>query len=140
MLQHAFKYIGVRELDGPADHPEIMRFFETAGHGWVNSEETPWCSAALCQVVSDAGFEHTGSLRARSWLDWGDPVPQGDQRPGDVAVLWRVSRKSVYGHVGLYLSERDGNLCLLGGNQSNEFKVKKYKAWRLLEYRRAPGT
>lgn len=144
----ATKSIGIKELPGKDDNPEIMQFFSESGHEWVNSEETPWCSAALNAWCSRLQLPSTGSLRARSWLhldtDSGDRcrvAAIGQNRPeelqvGDIVVLWRERRDGPKGHVGLFAAARRGRLYLLGGNQGNQVCTRSYPRYRFLAGRR----
>lgn len=138
------KYLGVRERYGKANSPEIMAFFKSAGHSWVNSEETPWCSAYMCHLCVTLGLPSTQSLRARSWLDvdGAETIDRiEDLRINDILILWRVSRDSIYGHVTLFGAHRDGRLHGLGGNQSNKVCSKPYPDYRFLSGRRfTPAT
>jgi uncharacterized protein (TIGR02594 family) len=132
---------GVKEIPGTSNNPDIMLYFERAGHTWVNSEATPWCSAFMCYVFSEAGLEHPGSLRARNWLrttsvldasQRGEIFDTNDFIPGDLVVLWRENRDSNKGHVGLFVSADDKYVYLLGGNQNNSVCVKRYFRFRVL--------
>lgn len=145
ILAKALSYASVREVPGSNDNPEILGFFETAGHGWVNSDETPWCSAFACHVVRECGgvIPESRRLRARSWLtlnserDHATRIDSIDElEPGDVVVLWRNGRDSIYGHVGFFCDATTNWIYLLGGNQSNRVCVKAYPAYRFLEGRR----
>lgn len=141
---HASTFIGVKELPGDADNPHIMEFFRTCGHSWVNSEETPWCSAAMNAWCRDLGMPSTGSLRARSWLE----VKSNDEYKvvtinsiddleiGDLVVLWRGKRNGSLGHITLNASLHGGRMNGLGGNQSNQVKVKGYPKYRFLAGKR----
>lgn len=143
LLAKALSYSSVRERPGPQFNPEIVEFFKSAGHSWVNSDETPWCSAFMCHVVKECGgaIPYRLRLRARSWLMLDFTTATrietiDDLTPGDVVILWRNGRDSVYGHVGLFCDATDHWIYLLGGNQSNRVCVKPYPAYRFLEGRR----
>ena len=36
---------GIREIPGPENNPEIMKYFHETGREWVDSETTAWCDA-----------------------------------------------------------------------------------------------
>jgi hypothetical protein len=55
---------------------------------------------------------------------------------GDIVILWRISPKSIYGHVGFYVCERKNTLYLLGGNQSNSVSIAPYPKTQVLGYRK----
>ena len=133
----ARKQIGLRELkDG--HNSEIVQFFADVGHSWVKDDETAWCAAFVGSMLKRAGFDHTGKLNARSYLDWGEPVALEDAREGDVVVFWRGSKGSWKGHVGFFVKQDGSDIIVLGGNQSNEVNEQSYPAARLLGVRRAP--
>ena len=90
-------------------------------------------------MLARLGIPGTGSLRARSFEDYGVDVPLADVRPGDIVVFWRKSRNSGYGHVGIVVNVRGENIDVLGGNQGDEVTVKDYSFERFLCFRRATG-
>jgi len=126
--------IGVKEIPGKQHSPRVLEYFDRVGHGWVQDDETAWCAAYVGWVIEMAGGMSTRRLNARSYLDWG--VPSRGQL-GDVCVLWRVKPESPYGHVGFYITQREGSVYLLGGNQSNEVNIHPYPAHRILGFRAA---
>jgi len=135
MINTALSQFGTRELQGPeANNPRIIEYFQEIGHIWVKTDETAWCSAFVNWVAKTNGYEHSGKLNARSWLDVGQPVAIPKQ--GDVVILWRIAKKDWRGHVGFYVNETDTHVHILGGNQSNKVCIKPYPKERLLGYRR----
>ena len=139
LLLEALKYYGTKEIPGDRNNPSILKFFAIAGHQWVNSETTPWCSAFMCYVARQVKAEDTGSLRARSWMSVRDAksvLRIDDLIPGDITILWRGQKDSAQGHVALYVNSDDHYLYLLGGNQSNSVCIKRYPRYRFLEGRR----
>lgn len=86
-LAAAWAEFGVREIPGKDDAPEILRYFRDAGDASVETEATPWCAAFLGAVLKRGGYAGTGSLLARSYLEWGDALDAA--RLGAVAVLSR---------------------------------------------------
>jgi uncharacterized protein (TIGR02594 family) len=144
LLTTALSYASVSEFSGTAAHPDILRMFETAGHSWVNNDETPWCSAAMCQWVTECGGQMPARhrLRARSWLTLGIDDGYGvitnvhDLQPGDISIFWRNGPTSIYGHVTLHCDEAERWMHCLGGNQSNRVRIKPYPSYRWLEARR----
>ena len=131
-LQAAWAEFGVREIPGKEDAPEILRYFRDAGDMNVETEATPWCAAFLGAMLKRAGYAGTGSLLARSYLDWGDRLD--DARFGAVAVLSRGDDPNA-GHVGFLLSDTNGKLYLLGGNQGDAVTVASFDKARLLGLR-----
>ena len=136
MIKKALSQYGITEMQGAiANNPEIIKYFASIGHIWVKTDETAWCSAFVNWVAKECGYEYTGKLNARSWLDVGDPI-ENFQRTGDLVILWRVSRNDWRGHVGFYINEDDNYIYILGGNQGNQVCIKSYLKHRLLGYRR----
>lgn len=131
-LEAAWAEFGVREIPGKEDAPEILRYFRDAGDTSVETEATPWCAAFLGAMLKRAGYAGTGSLLARSYLDWGDRLDS--PRFGAVAVLSRGDDPNA-GHVGFVLSDTNGKLYLLGGNQGDAVTVASFDRARLLGLR-----
>lgn len=105
--------------------------------GGVNLDpaKTAWCAAFINATLGKAGMTGTGSLMARSFLKWGQEV--SEPREGDVVVLSRGSDPAS-GHVGFFKGyAENGDIILLGGNQSDSVSEQAYSRSRLLGYRRA---
>jgi uncharacterized protein (TIGR02594 family) len=131
-LSAAWAEFGVREKPGPANEPRVVRFFAEAGHGHVKSDATAWCAAFVAAILARSGIQGSGSLLARSYLNWGTPLAQ--PRPGAIAVLSRGPARWT-GHVAFYLGEAGERVFLLGGNQSNAVTVAAFDRKRVLGYR-----
>jgi hypothetical protein len=158
LLDIALGEYGTKEVPGEANNPRILQYFKEIGHSWVQSEWTAWCAAFVNWVAKEAGYEYTGKLNARSWLDVGDCIMYrindklvygkeanfenlANYKPdkptkGDIVILWRISKDSPYGHVGFYIREDENYVWILGGNQNNEVNIQKYPNHRVLGYRR----
>ncbi|MBA2124683.1 TIGR02594 family protein [Hyphomicrobium methylovorum] len=131
-LAAAWAEFGVREIPGSTDAPEIIRYFREAGDAVTRSETTPWCAAFAGAMLKRSGRSGTGSLLARSYLNWGTSLDSG--RLGAVTVLSRGSNPGA-GHVGFLIGESSSNLYLLGGNQNDAVSVAKFARSRLLGFR-----
>ena len=110
---------------------------EYLANGGVNLDPavTAWCAGFVNASLQQAGQEGTGSLAARSFLDWGQPTET--PQIGDVAVFSRGSNPA-HGHVGFYAGEDpERGIRVLGGNQGNAVSYNYYPTDRLLGYRRA---
>jgi uncharacterized protein (TIGR02594 family) len=135
LLNVALSQVGIREIVGSEDNPEVLKYFNEIGFdGRRLKDETAWCSAFMNWVAKECNAEYTKQLNARSWLKVGQEVIT--PKMGDVVVLWRESKSSWKGHVGLYICERDGYIYVLGGNQKNKVGINAYHSNRLLGYRR----
>jgi uncharacterized protein (TIGR02594 family) len=142
--QHAYMRavdaMGLQEIKGPIDNPEIVQMFADVGHEWVKDDETAWCAAFVGAMLERSGLRSTRALNARSYLDWGEAVPIEDAKPGDIVVFWREDPNSWKGHVGFFSRDAGGSLEVLGGNQSDAVNVQIYSEDKLLGVRRWPAS
>lgn len=133
-LEIAKRELGVKELPGARSNPRIIEYFaHTRLGGSAIEDSTAWCSAFVNFVMDQAGYRGTHRANARSWLDWGDKLDE--PRVGAITVLWRNSRESGAGHVGLFVAGLPQRVVLLGGNQSNAVGYQEYGEGRVLGYR-----
>src|SRR5262245_55333515 len=137
-MRKAWIEYGMREVSGSGSNPRIASLFRDAGHAEVRDDETAWCAAFVGASLRRAGVQPTGSLMARSYLNWGEPL--GSREPyGAIAVFSRGS-DSTLGHVN-FLLEMDGDTLLaLGGNQSDAVTVQPFPRSRLLDLRWPSGA
>lgn len=131
-LAHAWPETGTREVAGPRSNPRIARLFADAGFPSVSSDETAWCAAFVGACLARGGAAASGSLLARSYLDWGEPIDAF--RLGAVAVFPRGGDPAT-GHVGFAVGESDTAIYLLGGNQGDQVSVEAFPKARLLGLR-----
>lgn len=136
ILRVASDKLGVQEIPGPNDNPEIVNFAKESGFDWVDDDETAWCSFFMNWVAHKTGYKRSKSGLARSWLNVGRVVTSPE--PGDVVVYWRESRTSYKGHVGIFLgfSQDSSRIYTLGGNQGNSVSISAYPSDQLLGFRR----
>jgi len=133
----AKQYLGTKEIPGAKNNPLIVRWLRRLAT-WINDDETAWCSAFVNFCADEAGYESTGKLNARSWLEVGEIIPLQYARKGDVVIFWRGSRSGWQGHVAFldhYNPQRD-LIYHLGGNQNNEVNITTTSPDRLLGVRR----
>ena len=131
-LAAAWGQFGVTEVAGDGDNPAILAYYKECGHDGRLHDETAWCAAFLGAMLARAGESHTGSLMARSYLGWGEPLEEA--RVGAIAVLERGSDPNA-GHVGFVVGASRAKAFLLGGNQGNSVSVAAFDARRVLAYR-----
>lgn len=131
-MAHAWACFGVREFKGRASNDAVLQMYKDAGHEAIVDDAVPWCAAFVGACLKRAGASGTGSLRARSYLQWGSQRDAPEY--GAVAVLSR-GKNPALGHVGFIVGETDRHVFLLGGNQSNAVSVAKYNKARLLAVR-----
>ena len=76
---------GVKEAPDEADNSVVQAFYRDAGHPEVKHDSVPWCAAFVGAMLTRAGIRPSGSLAARSYLDWG--VKLCVPRQGCIVVL-----------------------------------------------------
>ena len=133
-LEAAWRELGEYERPGATHNPRILAMFREVGHPNVHEDETAWCAAFAGACLERSGVLSTRSLRARSYLAWGQPLESSNGRLGAVAVLSRGTNPAL-GHVGFLVGETAERMVLLGGNQSNSVSVAAYDKSRLLGLR-----
>ena len=70
-LAAAWAELGVREVKGSKNEARVLAYYREAGHGEIGNDEVPWCAAFMGAMLKRGGCEGTGSLMARSYLEWG---------------------------------------------------------------------
>lgn len=131
-LKVAWSYYGQKEIPGSRHNPVIVSFFKDVGHGWVKNDELAWCAAFVGACLAAVNLPHTGSLAARSYLQWGDRTTS--PKRGDL-VIFKRGNSSWQGHVAFYLGQTKTHIHVLGGNQANAVNVRAYSKGSLLGYR-----
>lgn len=103
-----------------------------------------WNSSFMNWVVSQAGFDGTGSIESASWASWGvadQRHPEEDYEPGCVVVLSLPGRAGLTRHlVGLAISFEGNSVSLLGGNLAGSVMVTRYPAAEVVSCRWPPGS
>lgn len=131
-LTEAKKMLGVRERPGRQNNEAIVELYAEAGHAWVKDDSVAWCAAFVGAMLRRAGQASSGSLAARSYLNWGKKL---DKPHMGCIVVFRRGNSSWQGHVGFYVGETDQFVKVLGGNQSNMVRIANYPKTKLLGYR-----
>ena len=109
----------MKEAPGAADNPVVQAYYRDAGHPEVKHDSVAFVGAMLAR----SGTKPSGSLAARSYLDWG--VKLAVPRRGCIVVLKRG--KGWQGHVTFFDREENGLLVCLGGNQSDKVCFAAYR-------------
>lgn len=81
------------------------------------NDQTSWCAAMICMVMSACDLKSTRSAAARDQLKLGDPC--GDDEPGAVAI-WEHADGPMKGHCHVNMIIRknpNGTWRCIGGNQ-----------------------
>lgn len=125
---------GVVGLNENSDAAAISSFIKRSAGISIDPRVTPWCAAFVNAVLGAQGIEGTGKLNARSFLNFGTATD--DPKAGDIVVFSRGTGGQ--GHVGFFQGyDANGNILVLGGNQSNSVRVSSYSPDKLLGFRRA---
>lgn len=132
-------YLGLAEYPGAKANPKIIDFYSKSGNSWVQTDETPWCAAFVGACLAQSGVAGTGKLNARSYLDWGIPVPMAQVKPFDVVVFWRDDPNGPNGHVAFFLHFDGSYVYVRGGNQGDKVSDARFPISRIVGLRRA-GT
>ncbi len=132
-LQIALMEYGNQGYSGPERNPNVMKYYQEIGANWVQDDDIAWCAAFINWVLMKAGLKYSSSLMARDFMKYGKPTTT--PKLGDIIVLWRLSKTSIYGHVGIYISSGISNVYILGGNQSNRVSIDVYPKTQVLGYR-----
>jgi len=123
-IEIALNEYGTLEDISSGSNPHVLEYFAKVGQGWVKDDATAWCAAFVGYCLETCGISSTKKLNARSYLKWGKTSLQ--PKLGDIAVLWRVSPTSSYGHVAFFIKKDQNYIWLLGGNQSDQVCIEKY--------------
>lgn len=130
-LEEAKKEIGVSEhtIDGSKAVDQMWR--DNKMSGLVGTAKTvPWCAGFVNAMLERSGIRSTRSDSSKSYIDYG--VKLSEPKYGCVVVF---SRKGG-GHVGFCVGKtKDGNLLILGGNQSDAVNIKSFSTDRVIAYR-----
>lgn len=135
IFNNAMKQYGMKEGD-----PTLMHYLAKANPG-LNPASTPWCAGYVGSVLNASGLKGTGSLSARSYLNYGQPTSNPTQ--GDIVVFKDLTGRNDpnHGHVGFVskIDEKSGMVYTLGGNEDNSVTVKPYPMSQVLGFRTPPS-
>ncbi len=131
-MAYAWSELGVRETAGAGSNPRIEAYIRRAGHPAAANDATAWCAAFVGACLDAAGLVPTGSLLARSYLNWG--VATEAPALGVIVVLTRGSDPA-QGHVGFLIGMTASEVILLGGNQADAVSVAAFDRRRILGFR-----
>ena len=133
-LTEARKHVGLQEIKGGQQAPEIVQFWKDIKRGGIKDDETPWCAAFVGAMLERVGIRSSRFESARSYLQWGQTLT----RPllGCIVVFTRDGG----GHVGFAVGrDAAGRLLVLGGNQGDAVNVRTFPVERVTGYRWPEG-
>lgn len=139
VLAIAAKEIGVKEVPGKGNNPQIVNYhrYATVDNKNGMDDSVPWCASFVAYCLEHAGMGSTNKKNARSYLAWGVSTKHNPM-PGDIVVFWRGSRDGWMGHVGFLVEKKiNGDMYILGGNQNDQVNVKLFRPTQLLDIRRS---
>lgn len=134
MLKEVLKLWGTREVSGPKNNPEIMRWASEVNTTYPG-DATAWCGLLMSIGAKRAGWDYypgKNALWARNWALWGKKAKVA--MLGDVLVFPRGKG----GHVAIYVGEDKTHYHLLGGNQSDSVVIVRKAKTPIIDIRRAP--
>ncbi len=133
-LAEARHYIGEKEVKGAKHNPLILQMWKDIKRGGIKDDETPWCAAFVGAVLERVGIKSTRFESAKSYLDWGYGLKEPAM--GCIAVFTREGG----GHVGFVVGKvQNGDLMVLGGNQSDAVNIRAFQRYRVTGYRWPAG-
>lgn len=121
IVDYAKAQVGTLEWK-EGSNPKIKKMFADAGHPEVIDDDVAWCAAFVGSVLKNTGYGNTGSLAARSYLQYGKRVVVEDIQPGDI-VIWKRGDSPWQGHVEIVAKKRGMFLDVIGGNVANQVKL-----------------
>lgn len=131
-LAEARKMIGTVEGAGAKNTPSVVHLYEEASHPEIHQDSVPWCAAFVGAMLKRAGIKPSGSLAARSYESWGQPLKV--PLLGAVAVKKRAGGGWV-GHVGFVVGSSPTSIILLGGNQGDKVSIAAFNRKDFTAYR-----
>ena len=133
-ITEATKHIGLKEEPGAGNNPTIVSWWKDIKRGGIKLDSVPWCAAFVGSCLERVGIESTRYESARSYLNWGQPLPEAIY--GCVVVFNRDGG----GHVGFVVGkDNQGRLLVLGGNQGDSVSIAPFTVMRVAGYRWPPG-
>ena len=150
----AMKYMGISESSKNGSQA-VKGFFDNAVGGEFAPDKSAyelattnaWCAAFLAQVLADSGIDVQKAIggrdrfdqtRAKSYLNIGEAVDTSDVKAGDIMVAVhskedkakyfkeKGQKLTSFGHVGIVVEAKDGELYYIGGNTGDKVKVSSY--------------
>lgn len=134
-IAEARKNIGEFEIKGPKHNPKIVQWWKDIKRGGIKDDETPWCAAFVGAMLEHVGIRSSRFESAKSYLDWGDKLTSPHY--GCIVVFTRTGG----GHVGFVVGQApNGDLLVLGGNQSDAVNIRAFSKDRVSGYRWPTGV
>jgi len=140
LVSAGLQYLGIKEIPGAKSNPVILDMAAGLGISSIyKNDDVSWCALFINHILRitgkpplDYGKDKYNLLRAKYLVNWGAPVPHGDEMLGDIAIFNREGG----GHVAIIIAETGSTFIVLGGNQSNSVSFTEISKTRLASCRR----
>ena len=116
-------------------NPKVVGYYKDAGHPEIKDDAVSWCSAFVGAMLQRSGVQPSGSLLARSYLKWGNPVPRDQIKRGDIGIIPRG--EAWQGHVFFIEAVKGSMVQAVGGNQRDSVSRAEFPISALIGVRRA---
>lgn len=139
LLATALRFYGLKEVAGNGSNPTILKWIKKYIPIADDDSKFAWCAIAMNEVCKLAGYEHTNSAMAKSFLKIGEVIEWKDRQPGDLVILNRTN-DPLFGHVTIYVNDRTyagrPGFRGLGGNQQDAWNIRTFPDSRIAGFRR----
>lgn len=124
-----------KEVPGSKSNPRIAKAYACVdGLGnpeMIDDSNVSWCSVMMNYIIQSVGGRGTRSALARSWLLWGKAC---QPKEGCLMILKR-GNSTWQGHICFFIRKEGEYVYGLGGNQSDDFKISRFKLADVLDFR-----
>ena len=144
LTKAASKYLGQQE--GTAENPNeklepIFRALHRRAGTSGAQDKSPWCAAFVSQTLKDAGVKLPFYVSARKYLSVGTKVTEGQEKEGDVAVMWNNEETTGGpsgwgGHAAFIIKQTEKSVFVISGNDQDGVRINEFDRRRLLGVRR----
>lgn len=151
MITEGVKLLGVKEIKGPENNPEIMKCAAElhVSDIYTSDDRMAWCALVQCAIARRAGHpvnykDNYDYLRALSFLKQGIEFNKEEWLViainlamfGDVLIVKRPEG----GHDCMYIAESKTHFYVMGGNQNDQYGFTKIAKERIVGVRRPHYT
>jgi uncharacterized protein (TIGR02594 family) len=128
-IAEARKYLGFKEVSGKNDHQLLNDGWLSFGQKWLYGQ--PWCGLFVAHFLRKTNrYVVPLWFRARSWES--DSMTKLDKPAYGCIVTFN---RDGGGHVGFVVGkDAQGNIMVLGGNQSNAVSIAPFALSRVTGY------